>query len=31
MKKLLYLSIVLMFGSCGRNREEIKEEEKIIL
>jgi len=30
MKKLLYLGMVLMFGSCGPNREEIKEEERII-
>ena len=29
MKKLLYIGIILMFGSCGPNREEIKEEERI--
>ena len=33
MKKLLYIGIILMLGSCvqeeGPNREEIKEEERI--
>ena len=29
MKKLLYLGIILMLASCGPNREDIKEEERI--
>ncbi len=28
MKNLLYIGIILMFGSCGPNREEIKERKK---